>query len=81
MSLMQLPAPNTPANFIVGIRYALLPFELCMHACSRVVCCSFTVRRAFQSRKCLPKTLKHALPVNVSNLGIGIAGFCGTFSF
>ena len=29
MSLMELAAPNTSANFIVSIRYALLLFELC----------------------------------------------------
>ena len=79
MSLMQMPAPNSSAKVIVSIRYASLLFQLCMqpHGYSLLLGGLFklenTTTLAFYK-------LKYALPVNVSKLGIGIAGFSGTFS-
>ena len=79
MSLMQLPATNSSAKIIFSISYALLPFQLCMqpHRYSRLLGGLFKLKNtttlAFQK-------LKYALPVNVSMLGIGIAGFSATFS-
>lgn len=79
MSLMQLPATNSWAKIIFSISYALLPFQLCMqpHRYSRLLGGLFKLKNtttlAFQK-------VKYALPVNVSMLGIGIAGFSATFS-
>ena len=86
MSLMQLPAPITSAKVIVSFRYATGYCYVSYSAKSRPYSHSlFTiVRRAFQTRKCDDTCLlklKYALPVNVSKMGIRIAGFSGTFSF
>ena len=85
MSLVQFPAPNTSAisHCQVSLRYCNVSYSAKSRPYSHSL--KTIVRRAFQTSKMrghLPsKNLKYALPVNVSKMGIRIAGFSGTFSF